>query len=615
MTSLRTALLTGAVAAATALSLSVSMPVAGAEPADPTQTYETIVQSRTRARKDDQLKLTGRELAERGARDLAEALDLLPDVRVRAAGRGGFQVDLRGARKGMVLVVVDGVPVDDPYYGNFDLSSIPVTDIVNIRVSLAPASPLDGPGGSGGVVEVVTRAATGTQRVHARSDVSSAGGVIGAVTARRPVGGALAVRVSASGGVTERDLVLLDPSGARTGVSTTGDQAQATLRIEHLTSRARVVSDLSASRRTMLNPPGTDQSASLTRVAPEYAARASVAADLAAGQWRTGGRLYGNVLSRLSESFSDSGLEQMVGRENLLAGRAGAGWHADRSLGRTRLALRASLDADFASVRSGVDAGTEASGKGGVGQLAFGVGRPGRVRVQADGGLALPVSGGTPWPEAKLTLGWDPDRVVGLRVTSGYKGRAPSLRERFAPQLGNTELSPERVAFAETEVIVAPARWLKLRANAFARRVTDMIQFRPSEQKLINTGTIAVRGTDCGLEVGGDVLAGALSYGFTDTDSGANLDYLPRHRADASVTVRRKRVGGTVRVRFSGEQFDRGTALPSYTTVEASAWARLPGRMTATARATNLGDVGYRERTSVIGPGRTVSVGLEGVFD
>ena len=70
-----------------------------------------------------------------------------------------------------------------------------------------------------------------------------------------------------------------------------------------------------------------------------------------------------------------------------------------------------------------------------------------------------------------------------------------------------------------------------------------------------------------------------------------------------------------MRVRFTGEQFDRGSALPSYTTVEASAWARLPRRMTATARATNLGDAQYRERTSVIGPGRTISLGLEGVFD
>ena len=42
-----------------------------------------------------------------------------------------MQADLRGARKGAVKVIIDGIPVDEPYYGTFDLSSIPVTDIVH----------------------------------------------------------------------------------------------------------------------------------------------------------------------------------------------------------------------------------------------------------------------------------------------------------------------------------------------------------------------------------------------------------------------------------------------------------------------------------------------------
>ena len=55
---------------------------------------------------------------------------------VRDGGRGGFNVDVRGARKGAVSVLVDGVSVTDPYYGTFDVSTIPITDIVQIRVSI-----------------------------------------------------------------------------------------------------------------------------------------------------------------------------------------------------------------------------------------------------------------------------------------------------------------------------------------------------------------------------------------------------------------------------------------------------------------------------------------------
>ncbi|MBA3539987.1 MAG: TonB-dependent receptor plug domain-containing protein, partial [Deltaproteobacteria bacterium] len=80
--------------------------------------------------RDTDVRLTGAQLAARGATDLASALALLPDVSVREAGRGGFNIDVRGARKGSVSIFIDGVKVSDPFYGTFDVSTIPITDIV-----------------------------------------------------------------------------------------------------------------------------------------------------------------------------------------------------------------------------------------------------------------------------------------------------------------------------------------------------------------------------------------------------------------------------------------------------------------------------------------------------
>src|SRR5690349_23020269 len=74
--------------------------------------------------RDTEVRLTGEELAARGAVDLKTALALLPDVQVRESGRGGFQVDVRGARKGEVAIFIDGVLVSDPWYGTFDITSI-----------------------------------------------------------------------------------------------------------------------------------------------------------------------------------------------------------------------------------------------------------------------------------------------------------------------------------------------------------------------------------------------------------------------------------------------------------------------------------------------------------
>lgn len=158
--------------------------------------------------RDTQIRLTGEELAKRGVADLAGALALLPDVTVREAGRGGKQIDIRGGRKGEVAILIDGVSVSDPYYGNFDVTSIPVTDIVQIRVSTTPQSPIDGPGGSGGVIEVLTRDAIGPQLVIARltGDSLPSFGMTG--TARVALAEHWALRVSSSNLVGARELAL-----------------------------------------------------------------------------------------------------------------------------------------------------------------------------------------------------------------------------------------------------------------------------------------------------------------------------------------------------------------------------------------------------------------------
>ena len=146
--------------------------------------------------RDTTVRITGEELAKRGAVDLASALALLPDVTIREAGRGGKQIDIRGGRKGEVTILIDGVAVSDPYYGNFDVTSIPITDIVQIRVSPTPKSPIDGIGGPGGVIEVITRDAIGPQLVIARLTGDSLPTFGATGTARVPLAKHLAMRIS-----------------------------------------------------------------------------------------------------------------------------------------------------------------------------------------------------------------------------------------------------------------------------------------------------------------------------------------------------------------------------------------------------------------------------------
>src|SRR5262249_46731379 len=127
---------------------------------------------------DTEVRVTAQQLRERGITNLGDALLMIPELSERPSGRGEIRVDIRGARKGDIMILAAGAATNEPFYGVFDVASIPITDIAEIRISLSPASPLDGPGGGGGVIEVVTTAATGPRRVQAHVEGSSAPGAL-----------------------------------------------------------------------------------------------------------------------------------------------------------------------------------------------------------------------------------------------------------------------------------------------------------------------------------------------------------------------------------------------------------------------------------------------------
>src|SRR5262245_14825714 len=221
--------------------------------------------------RDTEVRLTGDDLAARGATDLASALALIPDLFVREGGRGGAIVDIRGAKKNEVKILVDGIAVADPYYGTFDVSSIPVTDIVQIRVSLSPSSPIDGLGGPGGVIEVHTRDAVGPRLVVGRAIASSLPVFTAAATGNAPVAQKLGVRASATGTMGMEQFAL--PSG------TIGQAERATtgaLRAEYRDGARRVAADAWLDHRSYVTPPSEDFAGDLLAVDGETSARGAL---------------------------------------------------------------------------------------------------------------------------------------------------------------------------------------------------------------------------------------------------------------------------------------------------------------------------------------------------
>lgn len=101
--------------------------------------------------------VSAREIAASGAVNLAQVLALVPGVHLRLAAQGVPRVDIWGLRTRQIKLLINGVPVNSPYDGNFDPSLIPAGDIEKIVVTTGDSSVLYGTGAMGGVINIITR--------------------------------------------------------------------------------------------------------------------------------------------------------------------------------------------------------------------------------------------------------------------------------------------------------------------------------------------------------------------------------------------------------------------------------------------------------------------------
>lgn len=572
--------------------------------------------------RDTELRLSQKQLIERGATNLAEALDLLPDVRVRAAGRGGLQVSIRGARKGSLKILIDGVPISDPYYGNFDISSIPVTDIEQIRVSAQAGSPIDGTGGPGGVVEVHTKDAIGPRSLQARFEGSSLPTSNIAVTARSMLSKNWALRLSATGTVGSQEFRVMDPSvGA---MRTIGEERQMALgsgRIEFRDHWRRLAFDSWISTRGYTVPPGEDGNSDILVIDDEHQTRNSVSGDIKVSKFKLLSSAYVQTLSRDSRFFTDVTMQETRRSENLKADREGLNFLANRPLGdHWQIIGAAHFETEHANVEDGN--GQVAEGRVSIGGVAVGAQMArGKFDIDASAGLAVPFGlGANPWPEAKLSAAVKPIDQVTFKLVGGHKGRVPTLRERFEDGIGNQALGPEKVLYGEFIFESRPTDWLKTSITVFDRDSNGQIRFDAMARTLINLGDLDTRGVETTASVfDGRPLSGGMLWAFIDAvaERGGTdpLDFLPSNRAEAWLRGRIGKLGGgQVRLRFMGEQIDRAEVIDARTTLDLSAYARF-GEFTATVRVQNLTGVQYPLRAGVMAPGRVAFLQLLGNWE
>ena len=99
--------------------------------------------------------ITAKEIEEKNVTSVQEALQHLPGVYMSQAAQGGIQ--LRGFSSSDVLVLVDGVQMNDTYGGDVNFNMIPVENIERIEVLRGAASSIYGGHAVGGVINIITK--------------------------------------------------------------------------------------------------------------------------------------------------------------------------------------------------------------------------------------------------------------------------------------------------------------------------------------------------------------------------------------------------------------------------------------------------------------------------
>ncbi len=114
------------------------------------------------------------DIADSGARDLAELLEREGGIYVSRAAARGTRIEIQGLSSEHVLILVDGRRMIGQINGAIDLTRLRVANIERVEIIKGPSSALYGADALGGVVNVITR----------KGPSESGSGTSGAITVR-----------------------------------------------------------------------------------------------------------------------------------------------------------------------------------------------------------------------------------------------------------------------------------------------------------------------------------------------------------------------------------------------------------------------------------------------
>jgi vitamin B12 transporter len=600
--------------------------------------------------------ITAEELRASGARSLDEAIRLLPGLHVRIGGSGTPRVDIRGFRTRHVQLLVDGIPINDTYDGQFDPTTIPVEQISRIKLTTGGGSVLYGPGGNGGVINIITRQGSEGLGGLAAGRLAEGGAYQGTAVVS---GGTAKWAVFASGNFRDRDEYPLADSFHETSAESGGARHNSDLRRGNVFASARY----SLSPRTRLGltvnrlhgqngvPPVSNydksdpfsQKAKYDRIDDMDGHGAQAAfSHVADGQLTFRGWAYLNRLEVVEDRYDDATYSTQAAKGSSSARSAthvaGASLQVKRALGQSGVAtlgLMGESD-DWESVGF-------LMGKGGA-QDDFDVAQDLRLYSAALQYEAWPaqevgvVLGGAYHAQdgeemerdfSCLVGGWyDLSTGTRLRASLARKVRFPSIRQLYDVSAGNPGLHPERTLHYELGLEQDVAGGV-VSMTAYSVDALDFIE-KDATELYQNFEEYRFRGVELAAEKQLAVAGGLHfrgSYAFMDTEdrspgsAGEDLQYRPRHKIGLEGAgqlsmglmpyLSLTHVAGQRFYDRNGEPPLDAKALSHYTLVVARLRQRLPGdSVELEFGVDNLLDEDYEQSYGLPQAGRVLYSGM-----
>ena len=556
------------------------------------------------------------EIAASKATTVLDLLRTVPGLDIVQSGGPGTVTSLflRGTSSTQTLVLVDGVPLNSPYFGGTDLSALSVANVERVEVVRGPFSALYGSEAIGGVVRVFTRRGAAQGEDSGRATLA-----LGTASAKEAfaeialgsgalTGSAGFRRTLADGDLPNEFFEATNVSASITAALTDALRVGLVARRDEGRTGIPFDSGLPTPRRATTNETTTFEAP----VSLALSAKSSVEASF---RW-----------VRDSPTFSDPDAAFTSSSTN--AQRAGARLVFTSILGAQRLAAGADWERTLVSNESNFGVALED-----VSTRTFALFAEDRIALA---GERLVLTAGVRWDDhsafgsavsPRVTLAWRATPSLKLRAAAGSAFRAPSTGELYYPFSGNPSLRPEKSNGYELGLEKTLGGGVVAEISGFWNDLRDLIDYDAATFTNQNIGSVRTRGVEVAFRtpVGARSFVRA-SYTYLDAkdlDTHTFLLRRPRHRASAtwattfvsggSVSLTAMWVGA----RRDGDAVDFTKIVedPSYLRVDAA--VTLPPLALSLApfvRVTNLLGRDYVEVSGFPAPKRRFLAGLEAAF-